>query len=870
MQQALPFAGTNNMTPMMKQYIDIKSQHRDAILFYRMGDFYEMFFEDARVAAPILGIALTKRGQHLEQDIPMCGVPFHSSDSYISKLIGAGYKVAICEQLETPEEAKKRGYKAVVKREVVRIITSGTITEDNLLDSKASNFLIAIADFKGEIAVAWIDISTAEFCTSKTDLSSLSSDLARISPREILISDKLFNQDNLVEILAEYRRLTTIQSNNIFELNRAEHKIRQYFEVISSDVFGVYSPSQIIACGVILEYIELTQKKTEIKIPHPKLINNAHYMSIDAASRNSLELFKNIEGGRRTSLFNLIDKTKTNAGSRLLSQYLSTPLIDVTAINKRLDLVGFFISNYELSSRIAILLTRVGDIERSISRLGFNRGGPRDLQVIMLTIGAAQEILMEFICFKGNVDACLQANLDNFKNFEFLFEELSNALGEKLPMLARDGGFIREGYNYKIDELRSFKQNSDQAIGELKHRYIQETGVSNLKISLNNVIGYFIDVTPQNSAKMNNSSFIHRQTLANSVRYTTIELKELENEINNVERNILNLELELYEQLVEVILEKSESLNLMAYSLSIIDVAIGFAELAKDNNYVRPALNESKDFIIKNGRHPVIEEALRREKKDFIANDCDLSVNNSLWLITGPNMAGKSTYLRQNAILAILAQIGSFVPAESMKIGIIDKIFSRVGAADDLARGRSTFMVEMAETANIINNATERSLIILDEIGRGTSTYDGVSIASACLEYIHNKLKCRALFATHYHELTALQNQLENLECYTMKITEWQDKVIFMHKVIPGIADKSYGIHVAELAGLPRSLILRAKNILLSLEKTHDNSIKIDISNNLPEEIKNHEVTRLLEEIDTDALSPREALEILYKLKLMI
>lgn len=871
MQEQLSLGITNNSTPMMRQYMDIKSQHKDAILFYRLGDFYEMFFEDACIAAPILGIALTKRGQHLEQDIPMCGVPFHSSDAYIAKLIEAGHKVAICEQLETPEEAKKRGYKAVVKREVVRIITAGTITEDNLLDSKSSNFLVAIGNYRNELALAWIDISTNSFFTCNTTVKSLSSDLSKISPKELLISNKLYNQNDVIEALADYRRLITIQADNIFELNRSEHKIKQYYQVISSDVFGQYSNAQLIASACALEYIELTQKLKEIKVPHPKIINNSHFMAIDPASRISLELWKNSDSNGKSNLFSFINKTKTNSGSRLLAQHLSTPLIDVSAINKRLDMVEFFVKNEELSKNLSSILAKCGDIERSISRLSFNRGGPRDLQVILNTLEAAEEIISEFNFFRGNLDENLIMHLNNLKNFETLRCELEQALSSNLPFLARDGGFIKAGYNPKLDELVSFKLNSNEEISKLKAAYSLETGIQNLKISFNNVIGYHIDISPQNSSKMNDPKFIHRQTLANSVRYTTQELRSLEAEINSVEKNILNLELTLYSQLVDLVLTKSQLLNLMAHSISVIDVSIALATLARENNYCRPIIDETRDFIVKRGRHPVIEEAIRSEKKEFISNDCNLEAKNYLWLITGPNMAGKSTFLRQNAIIAILAHIGSFVPAEYMRTGVIDKIFSRVGAADDLARGRSTFMVEMIETANIINNATDRSLIILDEIGRGTSTYDGVSIASACLDYIHDKLKCRALFATHYHELTSLQSQLSNLRCYTIQITEWQNKVIFLHKIIEGIADKSYGIHVAELAGLPGNLITKAKNILLSLEQSHDNNLnKIDIATKYSDTTKDSELVELIKNIDIDNISPKEALDMLYNLKRMI
>lgn len=863
-QQSLPFTSNHNATPMMKQYLDIKSAYPNYILFYRMGDFYEMFFEDAVISAQILGIALTKRGQHQNQDIPMCGVPFHSSDGYLAKLIEKGYKVAICEQMETPEEAKKRGYKSVVNREVVRIITPGTITEDNLLSSNSSNFLASVAAIRDEIAISWADISTGEFFTTQTNLLSLNNDLSRISPKEILISDKLYQNENISSALADFRRIITIQANNLFDLNKAEHKIKQYYNVITSEAFGVYAPVELVACGAILEYVELTQKTNQHRINHPKRLNNSLFMAIDAATRRNLELNISSTGERAGSLLHLIDKTKTSAGARLLNQYLAVPLIDVEAINNRLDLVEFFITNIEFTTVISSFLSHIGDIERALTRFSFNRGGPRDLQVIKTSLQAADAIAASFAQFTGEIGHNLQSHLSNFGNFESLLIELENALCEELPMLARDGGFIKPGYSHRLDQLNDLKNNSQQRLQELRQKYIKETGISSLKISYNNLLGYFIDITPQHVSKIKDEVFIHRQTLANSVRYTSIELRALESELVNLSENILQLELSLYTKLVEEVLSKVDMLGLLAHSLSIIDVSCNFAFLAIENNYSRPILDNSLEFNVIEGAHPVIEDSLRKQKQEFVGNDCNLVLGQNLWLITGPNMAGKSTFLRQNALIAILGQMGSYVPAKSARFGIVDKIFSRVGAADDLARGRSTFMVEMVETANILNNATDRSLIILDEIGRGTSTYDGVSIASSCLEYIHDNLKSRALFATHYHELTALSNQLDSLVCYTMQIKEWQNRVIFLHKIIPGVADKSYGIHVAELAGLPKQVIKKAEQILINLEQGHDQTMNLDLKSIV---IENNPLIDFIQQIDVDELSPKEALEVLYKLK---
>ena len=859
----------NSLTPMMKQYFIIKHSYPEAILFYRMGDFYEMFFEDAKKSASILGIALTKRGQHLGEDIPMCGVPFHSSDFYISKLIESGNKVAICEQMETPEEAKKRGHSSVVRREVVRVITAGTITEDNLLEGAYSNYLVSIAALKDNIAVSWTDISTGEFYTSLSSMSSLASDLCKINPREIIISDKLYQEANIVASLIEYKKIITIQANSLFDLNKAEHSIRTYYNIISTDSFGSYTAVELIACGAIIEYIILTSKSNQLRIRYPKRLDSSLFMIIDPATRRSLEINIGSNGEKKGSLLDFIDKTKTNCGSRLLSNYLNFPLVDVEAINNRLDMVEYFVNNFDLTSDIISILPSIGDIERSLSRFCFNRAGPRDLQVIKNSFVNSNKLLSSFCNFRGSVNSILEQHLLCLKGFDNLMVELDAALSEDLPFLVRDGNFIKKGYNAKLDQLNDLKQNSKQMLQNLRQKYIDITGINSLKINHNNVLGYFIDVTPQHNTKIKDEIFIHRQTLANSVRYTTLELKDLERELSHLSATVLSIEIELYNKLVSDVLDKSQEISLLSHSLAIIDVATSLASLAMQNNYCRPVIDNGEGFSIIDGRHPVIEQALIKEKQEFIVNDCHLEKGKTLWLITGPNMAGKSTFLRQNALIAIMGQIGSFVPAGKASFGVVDKLFSRVGASDDLARGRSTFMVEMIETANILNNATKNSLIILDEIGRGTSTYDGVSIASACLEFIHNKIEARALFATHYHELTALENKLQSLCCYVMQIKEWNNKVIFLHKIIPGIADKSYGIHVAELAGLPKEVVQKAEKILEHLEIERFSLMNLNFDKNLFNK-KDNLLENALKSINLDEITPKEALEALYKLKEII
>jgi DNA mismatch repair protein MutS len=857
----------SSVTPMMQQYLAIKAEYQDCLLFYRMGDFYEMFFDDAIKASKVLGIALTKRGKHESQDIPMCGVPFHSSESYLYKLIETGFKVAICEQMEKPEEAKKRGYKAVVKREVVRVVTPGTITEDTLLDGKSSNFLASISKVENKIAIAWIDISTGEFYTTDATPNSISSDLSRLHPKEILIPDTLYQDTNIMHALMDWKRQLTPHANSFFESNKCALHLKNFFGVSTLDSFGEFSRSQISACGSIIEYINLTQIKALPKLKTPQILYTKNYMAIDYATRRNLELTQNLTGKKSDTLLSVIDKTVTNAGGRLLASHLSSPLQNPEAINTRLDLVEFFKENDKIRSDIVTVLKSIQDIERAIARLMLGRGGPRDLLAIGNGLTEAL-VVAEILEFSGTeVTTQLRTYISYVSGFDELRHTLKAALKDDVPMLARDGGFIRFGFNPKLDELYQYRDNSRQKILELKQQYIKETGITNLKLTQNNVLGYFIEVTPQNASKVFDEKFIHRQTLASAVRYSTDELKALEINIINAKDNIQRLELEVFSELTDLVKSFSEKIMQAAYALSAIDVSSSLAIVARECNFVRPVLSNNTNFLITGGRHPVVEASLKKNgTNDFVPNDVDLQHSQHLWLITGPNMAGKSTYLRQNALITIMAQMGSFVPATSAQIGVVDRVFSRVGAADDLARGRSTFMVEMVETATILNQATSKSLIILDEIGRGTSTYDGLSIAWSTLEHIHHKLKSRALFATHYHELTKLSDSLSCLTNYSMAVKEWEGKVIFLHQVARGAADRSYGIHVAELAGLPKSVTERAKEILSGLEK--DQKV-IDVKEVKLEQLEQieSEIETVIKQTNIDELSPKDALEILYNLK---
>ena len=867
-------------TPMMQQYLAVKKEHPDCLLFYRMGDFYELFFEDAVEAAEVLDIALTKRGKHEAQDIPMCGVPFHSYEPYLEKLIRHGFKVAICEQMESPEEAKKRGYKAVVKREVVRIVTPGTLTEEGLLDTKQANYLGALVKQKEDMALAWLDISTGEFNVSPTSPETLASDLSRLSMKELLVSEALYNDPDFAVVWQEWKAILTPYTASLFDYSRAENGLKQCYGVFSLEAFGNFSKSEIAACGALIEYVSLTQKGLMPRLVPPVRMEQSDFMVMDAATRRNLELVTSFSGGRKGSLLHVIDCTITGAGARLLGAYLAAPLASAVAVNDRLENVQFFYDNSHLRQDMRKVLKHVPDMERALSRICLQRGSPRDLTSLRDGLREAIKIA-ELIEYSGIslIPQGITALSNHIGSYDILLEELTKALKHEVGALARDGGFVAAGYHIRIDELRALQENSRQALIQLQEKYRKETGVNNLKVTHNNVLGYFVEVTPQHTKKIPEEVFVHRQTLASAVRYTTEELKTLESDIVNAKDKVLKLELEVFDQLIQSVQAHANAIVVTAQALASLDVAAALAELAVKKKYTRPTVDNSLDFVIKGGRHPVVEDNLHKElASGFIANDCDLSAAQRLWLLTGPNMAGKSTFLRQNALIAILAQIGSFVPADYVHIGMVDRLFSRVGAADDLARGRSTFMVEMVETATILNQATSRSLVILDEIGRGTATFDGLSIAWSVVEHIHHSNQCRALFATHYHELTSLAAKLPHLCCHTMKVREWEGRVVFMHEVVAGAADRSYGIHVARLAGLPASVLSRAEDVLHTLERceTTGKAAK-ELSGDLPlfsyqrEKPATEPKPSVLEEkvkhANVDEMTPKQALDFLYLLK---
>jgi len=879
-------------TPMMEQYIEIKANNPGSLLFYRMGDFYELFFDDAVEASRALGITLTKRGQHMGHDIPMCGVPVHAADDYLQKLILRGYRVAVCEQIEDPAEAKKRGSKSVVKRDVVRLVTPGTLTEEKLLSPTESNYLMALARIRGsaeaQFALAWIDISTGVFRLAETTLTRLLADIWRIDPRELIVADSLFHDEELRPVFDVLGRVAVPQPAILFDSAVAEGRIARYFNVSTLDGFGTFSRVEMAAAAAAVAYVEKTQIAERPPLGAPERESAASTLFIDPATRANLELVKTLSGDRDGSLLHALNRTVTGGGARLLAERLMSPLTDPERINARLDAVAYLIDDVSLCDGLRDALKHVADMPRALSRLALERGGPRDLGAIRQGLVSAEKIAV--ILDGGLLPDELAKALRDLNALPGALEAmLGSMLADDLPLLKRDGGFLREGANPELDEVRALRDQSRRVIAGLQLQYADETGIKSLKIKHNNVLGYFIEVTAGNADVMMatdeaKARFIHRQTMAGAMRFTTTELADLESRIANAAAEALTIELEAFERMVKAVVQQAEAIKAGAIALAVIDVASSLAYLATEQAYCRPIVDASMTFAITGGRHPVVEQALRRQSAGpFIANNCDLSAidggkNGAIWLLTGPNMGGKSTFLRQNALIAILAQIGSFVPAEAAHIGVVDRLFSRVGASDDLARGRSTFMVEMVETAAILNQATDRSLVILDEIGRGTATFDGLSIAWAAVEHLHEVNRCRGLFATHFHELTVLSEKLGRLSNATMRVKEWEGDVIFLHEVGPGAADRSYGIQVARLAGLPASVVERAREVLTKLEDADRKNPASQLIDDLPlfqiavrrEETRKagpSKVEEALKSFNPDEMTPREALDALYALK---
>ena len=911
---------TPTATPAMQQYLKVKTAYPECLLFYRMGDFYELFFDDAVTASGILDIALTKRGKHAGEEIPMCGVPVHASETYLQKLIASGVKVAICEQMETPAEAKKRGgHKEVVRREVVRVVTPGTITEEALLAPGQSQWLACICftvtpsndgvQFTKEkrdpvvrrddilVGVAWLELSTGEFTTLSCMLDELAAILARLQPRELIISLSANEFLHTQPWFHDWRGLCTTRPDVLYDARSAERHLRDHYKVGDLTAFGAFAEEEIIACGVLLDYVKLTQLDAAARLDAPKRELTAASLQMDAATRRNLELIQTLNGQRKGSLLATIDRTLTSAGCRLLCQHLSAPLCDIHAISARADALQYVLESTSLRATLRATLKAIPDMERAVGRLALGRGGPRDL--LLLAAGLTQANLLHEHLRPLNLPTLLAQAREALKGHHGLAEHLTRALKADAPHLLRDGNFVAEGYRADLDEWRRLRDESKRVIAAMESQLKADTGIPSLKIKQNNVLGYFIEITAIHEKKVP-VDFIHRQGLAGALRYTTVGLNDIARKIEEAAEKSLQLELMVFDELRTLALAGAETTIAAARALAAIDVYTALAERAEEGRWVRPVLTTQPVLAIQGGRHPVVEEALKRTHQEFIANDCFMGNSpqfvtpshdgvqleqakrdpvvrrddgngvGSLHLITGPNMGGKSTFLRQQAVLVILAQLGSFVPAEAATIGLVDKLFCRVGAADDLARGQSTFMVEMVETATILHQAGPQSLVVLDEIGRGTATYDGLSIAWAVAEHLHNETKCRALFATHYHELTALGETLPRLKNYHATAKEFKGTLVFLHTITPGFADKSYGIHVAALAGMPHPVLARAKKLLQTLESGHsltESKSPPDLPLFQRPTPVGNKLTERLARVDVDGITPREALDLLAELK---
>ena len=865
-------AEAHRTSPMIAQFQALKQAHPEALLFFRMGDFYELFFADAVAAAPALDIALTRRGRHAGEDIPMCGVPVHSAELYLHRLIRKGFKVAICEQMEDPAEARRRGGKTLVRRDVVRIVTPGTLTEEALLDARQSNWLAAVATGGGELGLARVDISTGAFLTEPVTRPALAAALARLAAGEVLVPQRLTGEH--AELWREAGGTVTPLADASFDSVAAERRLCTVFGVATLDGLGASGRAELAAAGALLGYLELTQKGLLPRLDRPRRIEPDSMMLVDPATRRSLELHVSMTGSREGSLLAAIDRTVSNAGGRLLAERLAAPLTRPEAIRARLDEVESFVEAVDRRDQVRQILRRCPDLGRALGRLALGRGGPRDLLAIAAGLETAEQL-------RGLIgdEPALRAIHGAMPTVTSLTRRLRLSLADEVPLLARDGGFVRAGLHAELDEARQLRDQSRRHVAALEEGYRRDTGIPSLKIRHNNLLGYYIEVTATHAGRVP-PSYVQRQSMAGATRYSTPDLVQLESRIASAAERALALELELFEELRQLTLADSDGIAATAAALAELDLAAGLATLATEQRYSRPHVDESDQFLVRGGRHPVVEQALARSSQSFVGNDCDLGSDGALWLLTGPNMAGKSTFLRQNALITIMAQMGSYVPAASARIGVVDRLFSRVGAADDLARGRSTFMVEMVETAGILNLAGRRSLVILDEIGRGTATYDGLSLAWAVVEHLHEVNRCRGLFATHFHELTALAAKLPRLACHTVRVKEWRKEVVFLHEVAPGTADRSYGIHVARLAGLPERVLRRATTVLQRLEAGEAGSAASRLAEDLPlfaamlakpeppqEPAEVPEALRLLAEVDPDELTARAALDLVYRLK---
>ena len=851
-------------TPMMAQYRRLKEEAGDALLFYRMGDFFELFFDDAKIAAACLDIALTKRGEDAGEPIPMCGVPAHSAESYLARLIKGGHRVAIAEQTESPVEARKaRGSKALVERAIVRLVTPGTLTEDTLLESSAANWLAAIGRVGDEWAIAAADISTGRFELVSCGPGELSAELGRLSPAETIADGPV----------------PGVRSNvgkGGFESIAGEQALKSRFGLATLDGLGSPSRAELSAAGGLLAYLDATQKGAGVLLDLPSRIARADHMAIDAASRDSLELTRSVAGSVSGSLLGEVDRCQTAAGRRLLSEDIAAPLTDRPAIERRLALVAWFNEDAIRRERVRSALKAMPDFARALARLAAGRGSPRDLALIRDGLTAA-DTLKQQIEQDVDLPPLLHQLLPRLAGHHELIDRFSRALVASPPIDSSKGGYIAEAYDADLDALREAASNGRRAIASLEAKYRDATTIGSLKIRHNAVLGYHVEVSARHADKLMSpdSGFTHRQTLAGVVRFNSLELHDEASRVIEAGSHALAAEAAHAEELTVLAVSAAPRITATGEAIARIDVAASHAHRAAEGGWTLPKLTDQPCLEIEGGRHPVVEAALRDSGERFVANDLSIGPSDRLWLITGPNMGGKSTFLRQAALIAVLAQAGSFVPAVSARIGIVDRLFSRVGASDNLARGRSTFMVEMVETAAILAQATADSLVILDEIGRGTSTYDGLAIAWAVVEAMHDQVRCRTLFATHYHELTRLAGRLDSLSLHHVRAREWKGDLVLLHEVADGAADRSYGIAVAKLAGLPPPVVARARSVLAKLEAGRDATGGIAAGlDDLPlfattaePEHQPDSLISTLADVDPDSLTPREALEKLYELK---
>ena len=874
-------------TPFMAQYLEMKARHPDALLFFRMGDFYELFFEDAIKAAQSLDIAQTHRGVHNGQPIPMAGVPAHSAETYLARLIRKGHRVAVCEQVEDPAEARKRGAKAVVRREIVRVVTPGTITEEALLEPRLANCLAAIGIAAGgrEAGVALADVSTGRLEVFAVATSDLAEALGAVLPGEVLVAESASTQAEVAQALVGLT--VTSRPDARADARAGERLMKAAYGVSTLDGFGSFDRAELIACALLFDYLALTQAGGAARLDPPTRTAPDAFLSIDPATRASLEIERSSRGQRQGSLVATVDRTITAAGARLLAARIGRPLRDRPEIERRLDAVAYFLDAADRRDLVRDTLKRAGDLERARMRLTLRRGGPRDLAALAGCLAVGEQLALALSPERGGLPseiaaACALLALAGKPRLAAFSADVARALAPEPPVTPREGGFIAAGFDPALDEVRTLREDARGVIARLQAHYAAQTEIAGLRIKHNNVLGYFIEVAAKHGETLMKppyaATFIHRQTMANAARFATPELSELEARISRAEGEAVARELEIFNRLVAEADALGPELALAADALARLDVATGNAEWSAEAFCVRPELADVPVFAVEGARHPVVEAALRRTGEGFTANDCRLDARGEdgprLQLITGPNMAGKSTYLRQNMLLTVLAQAGCFVPARSFQLGLADRISSRVGASDDLARGRSTFMVEMIETAAILNQATANSIVILDEVGRGTSTWDGLAIAWATVEHLHEVNQCRALFATHYHELTGLAETLGHCANASLRAQEWGGDLVFLHEVKPGPADRSYGVQVAKLAGLPAAAVKRAEAVLKRLEakdlsgkRLEDLPLFAGFAEAAASIYEPSEADRMLAALDPDALTPKEALELIYRLK---